>query len=419
MPVKTVKEFGASRQKIRVYTEGDLIRVRWRENGQRLTRSWPATRGNMAIAKAFAKGIEEGRNTQVTVDPPTLRELWEKFVEAEFHHLRPKTKKLYAEYWEPWEIMWGEKFVAERTTLIMASEFRAARTRQNRALSTTRHEIETVKMVYRWGKKHKLLPSNELAEYEFKIAKESRKAPPAEYSSEEADAILAQLNPNSATEWRAWVALTICRQQGVRQNSVLHLKWADVTTTDITWRAEWDKNGKEWSQPLREGTRKAIAIAALWTPQWYHCKWVLPSGYSRKNMKDPYTIGGLYLALRKAEDRAGVKHLANRGGHGFRRLLAGDISAATGDAALAMLSIGDDVRQAPKYIQKRDGRVAEAFALLDKPRTASEAATGKSIYPTTKTPQRAVKPVKPNGAYRDRTCDLLTSEAQETPGESQ
>lgn len=371
-PAKTIATEGASRQKIRVYTEGDLIRVRWRENGKRMTRSWPFSAANKATAKAFAKGIAEGREIQSTRSPVTLRQLWEKFAEAEFPHLRPKSKKLYKEYFARWETMWGRDFLAERTTLLMVVEFRTALAKQGKAISTIRHSIETVKMVYAWGAMHKLILTSEIALYKFKIAKESRKAAPPEYSTEEADNILAQLDPNSATQWRAWVALTICRQQGVRQNSVLHLKWTDVTTTHITWRAEWDKNGKEWSQPLRDGTRKAIAIAALWTPTWYHCQWVLPSGYSRQNKEDPYTIGGLYLALRKAEARAGVKHLENRGGHGLRRLLAGDINEATGDPALAMMAIGDDVRQAGRYIQKRDDRMREVFDQLDNPEEAAK-----------------------------------------------
>ena len=48
------------------------------------------------------------------------------------------------------------------------------------------------------------------------------------------------------------------------------------------------------------------------------------------------------------------------------RLLAGDINELTGDPALAMMAIGDDIKQASRYIQKRDDRVREAFDQLDK-----------------------------------------------------
>lgn len=371
MPAKTVIKLGASRERVRVYLEGDLVRVRYRDLGKRKTKSWPKTKENIAAAKVFAQGIIDGRAVQTRLEPLTLRQIWERFAEAEFHALRPKTRKLYREYWGRWETMWGRNFVTNLTTLDMANQFRSALTKQKKAISTIRHSLETVKMVYRWADKHELLERNRLALYEFRVGKDQRKAPPPEYTAEEADKILAQLDPNKATEWRAWVALTICRHQGVRQNSVLHLQWGDVNTTAITWRAPWDKNGKEWAQPLRDGTRKAIAIAARWSPTWYNflshgCPWVIPSG-SSKNEGKCYTIGALYLALRKAEKRAGVKHLPNRGGHGLRRLLAGDVNAATGDSALAMLAIGDDVRQAHRYIQKRDTRLEEAFRTLDNP----------------------------------------------------
>lgn len=364
-PAKTIAVEGASRARIRVYQEGDLIRVRWRENGKRMTRSWPASAANKATAKAFAKGIAEGRETERVVDPLSLRQLWERYAAAEFPALREKSKKLYREYWMRWETMWGRDFVAERTTLDMANQFRAALARQGKAVSTIRHSIETVKMVYKWGERHELLERNRIALYEFKVGKEQRKAPPAEYTDEEYERLIAKLDPKKATEWRAWVALTICREQGVRQNSVLHLQWDDMNNGTVIWRAEWDKMGKKWSQPVRERTLVAFEVAAHWREKAvYFGPWVLFSG-SSKNKSACYTIGALYLALRGAEKRAGIKHLPQRGAHGLRRLLAGDINAATGDPALAMMAIGDDIKQAHRYIQKRDDRMAEAFAKLD------------------------------------------------------
>lgn len=362
MPPKTIATFGASRQKVRVFVQGDLVRVRYRNPGRK-TRSWPNTAENRAYAKAFAKAIVEGREARTTAAPATLRQLWEKFAEAEFPHLRPKSKKLYKEYFARWETMWGRDFIAERTTLLMVVEFRTALAKQGKAISTIRHSVETVKMVYAWGAMHKLIPTSEIALYKFKVAKEARKAPPPEYTDDEYRKILAKLDPSKGSQWRPWVALTICREQGVRQTSVLHLKWDDIDFDEatITWRAPWDKMGREWTQPMRSGTARALTIAAL--PRT-NSNYVLPSG-SRKNKGSCYTIGALYLALRGAEERAGIKHLPQRGAHGLRRLLAGDINEATGDPALAMMAIGDDVRQAGRYIQKRDDRMAEAFAQLD------------------------------------------------------
>lgn len=375
-PAKTIATEGASRQKIRVYEEtvggSRLIRVRWRENGKRLTRSWPYTSDNKATAKVFAKGLAEGREIRVTMTPLTLRELWDRYSEAEFPNLRAKSQKLYKEYFARWETMWGKDFVAANTTLSMVTEFRTALTKQGKAISTIRHSIETVKMVYTWGAMQKFVPVSDIALYKFKIGKDARKAPPAEYRTEEFQQILAQLDPAKATEWRAFVALAICGFQGVRQNSVLHLQWCDIGVNEITWRAKWDKVGREWKQPIREGTRLALGIAARWTNLDVHGPWVLPSG-SSKNRGDCYTIGALYLALCGAEERAGIKHLKQRGAHGLRRMLAGDIATLTGDATLAMRSIGDtDMKQAPKYIQKRDDALEDAFRRLDTPEGATK-----------------------------------------------
>jgi hypothetical protein len=44
------------------------------------------------------------------------------------------------------------------------------------------------------------------------------------------------------------------------------------------------------------------------------------------------------------------------------------VNALTGDAMLAMLAIGDrDIRQANRYLKKRDTRVRGAFHALDAP----------------------------------------------------
>lgn len=362
-PAKTIAVEGASRERIRVYQEGDLIRVRWRENGKRMTRSWPFSAENKATAKAFAKGIAAGREAQSVTEPLTLRELWTRYSEAEFPNLRAKTQKLYAEYFSRWETMWGRDFIAENTTIDMAIQCRAALRKQGKAISTIRHSLETVKMVYAWGQVNELLDRNRLALFRWKRGKDTRAPAPPEYTNEEYEKLIAKLLPSKATEWRAWVALTICREQGVRQNSALHLKWDDVDGAAgvITWRAEWDKVGKEWTQPIRQATRTALEIARAHREE---SPYVLPSG-SKKNKGSCYTIGALYLALRGAETRAGIKHLPQRGAHGLRRLLAGDINEATGDPALAMMAIGDDIKQASRYIQKRDNRMREVFEQLD------------------------------------------------------
>jgi integrase len=180
--------------------------------------------------------------------------------------------------------------------------------------------------------------------------------------------MMAALDPKSATQWRAWVALTICGNQGVRQNAALHLQWDDVDELlgVMIWRSQWDKMGREWSQPIRSATREALRVAREWREKnEYAGPWVLPQG-SSKSKSEVYTLGSLWQALKGAETRSGVARINRRGGHSLRRKVAGDVNAATGDPALALLSIGDtDLRQANTYLKKRDERVKGAFDQLD------------------------------------------------------
>lgn len=376
-PSKTIATEGASREKIRVYEEtvggSRLIRVRWREQGKRMTRSWPASAENKATAKAFAKGIALGREVHVPKESLTLRDLWTRYVEAEFPHLRPNSQRLYREHWAKWEATWGREFPVQNTTIEMIIQFRTAMTKQGNAITTMREIISSVKRVYKWAAMLKAIPTNEIALYEFKVAKDAKKAPPAEYRTDEFQKILAKLDPAIATQKRAFVALSICGFQGARQQAVLHLRWEDIDFDKgvITWRAKWDKMGREWTQPMREGTRKALIHAGI-VDAGTSSPWVLPSG-SSKNKSETYSIQSLWAALRAAEIRAGVEYKRGRGAHGLRRMLAGDVSALTGDATLGMMAIGDtDIRMAGRYIQKRDDRMAEAFSRLDNPEEATK-----------------------------------------------
>jgi integrase len=390
----TIAEYGAKRAKIRVFTEGELARVQWRIRGKLKTESWPNTAAGRATAKAYAKGVAEARIKPGVKERITIRELWNRFAEAEFPHFRARTKILYTEYFAKWLAIWGNDFIAEDTTLAMMHEFRAALTKLGLATNTISRTIRTVKMVYAWGEANDLLDRNRLHLYRFKVSKDDRPAKPPEFSGDEREKVLAALDPKSATQWRAWVAATICATQGTRQTAVLHLQWPDVDELPDTihWQPQWDKMGHDWTQPMRDATREAIRVAREWREKsGYKGPWVIPAGSvkdgadtNRRNRwktdsDQPYTIQSLWAALRSAQVRAGVELKKGRGGHGFRRTFAGDVNAETGDPALALMAIGDtDLRQANTYVQKRDVRVKDAFDRLDSnAKTKAEAATKK------------------------------------------
>lgn len=392
--MKIVATFGPSRSQVRVIIEGDQVRVRWRVRGARKLRSYPNTPENRANAKAFARGVAEGREAPTERAPLTLRTLWEKYAEAEFPHLRANSQRLYREYYRRWETAWGLHFPVENTTQEMAHQFRRDLTKLKLATSTMRQTIRTVQMIYKWAERNEMLERNRLGLYRFQTAKNDRRETPAEFRGSEFAAIMAQLDPGSISQWRPFVALAICGHQGVRQTAVLHLRWADITGTHIKWRPEFDKMGHDWEQPLREGTREALVVARKWREtKKYRGEWVLFSG-SKKNASETYSLQSLWTALRKAERRAGITHLTGRAGHGLRKMLAGDVAVMTGDALLAMNSIGDtDVRMAHTYLKKRPERIERVFRDLDDSRSRTEASEATNDETTTTLLPTGVKPL--------------------------
>jgi integrase len=161
----------------------------------------------------------------------------------------------------------------------------------------------------------------------------------------------------------------LCWTQGARQHAVLHLQWRDIDldARRITWRAAWDKVGRERAQPLREPAIAALTRALAHRERLaYSGPWVFPAG-STKSAWETYSIQSLWAALMSAERRSGVEHKRQRGGHGLRRLLTGDVNALTGDPMLALHAIGDtDARQAARYIVPREDRIKAAFEGLDR-----------------------------------------------------
>jgi integrase len=363
--VKVLASFGPSRGKVRVTVEGDLVRVRWRVNGQRKLKSYPNTQENRANAKAFARGVAEARERPAQRAPLTLRTLFERYADAEYPHLRPNSQRLYREYYSRWENAWTPQFPVEATTIEMAHTFRKDLSKIGLATSTIRQTIRTVQMVYAWGERNELVTNNKLRLFKFKVGKDDRQESPAEYRDDDLKKILAALDPESATQWRAWVTLAICGAQGVRQHATLHLRWPDVDVFGgvITWRKEWDKLGREWTQPMRQLTKEALIVAAMHRRE--DSPWILPAG-SKKNKGETYSPQSLWSALQAAEKRAGIPKLKGRGAHGLRRMLAGNVATLTGDAVLAMKSIGDtDVRMANRYLKNRPDEMTAVFERLD------------------------------------------------------
>jgi integrase len=378
----------------------ELVRVQWKEahdSGISGTQSWPNTKENRATAKAYAEGLAERVTKGDVVRTPkfTNREIWDMFATANFPHLRPRSQKLYAENFRRWALVWGWEFIADNTTLEMADEFRAASMKIGLSTSTIRKTIYDVKMVYAWAEAREHMVRNKLRRYRFKVAKEDRPTPIEEYRSDEFAKILSQLSPYKRNGWRAYVVLGLCGFQGARQHAVLHLGVDDVqlgqhVLTDlgfawipgkVTWRSRWDKTGTEREQPLRLHAQILIEIALEWRElNGYTGPWLFPTA-SRKSKRDTYSPQSLWAALVGAEARGGVRQVDRRAAHSLRRMLAGDVTAATGDFMLGLQAIGDnDPRMAARYIRTRQDRVLDAFARMDVDRADLPAAENRSVY---------------------------------------
>lgn len=363
MTRKTLGTYGPRGRSVRVFVEGDLVRVQWREAGLLKTKSWANTAGNRADAKAWARGFADAREAApaLTAQRLTLRGLWDAYQLAEFAHLRDNTRRLYTDGWRKWEQAWGPDFPADDVTPQMLDQFRAALEGAGLAVNTVRMAIRAVKMVHAFGDQRNLI-RNRLAPWRFKLAKEKRPVPPPEFRAGDFQRILAALDPAKPGQWRAYVALALCGYQGARQHAVLHLRWDDVDVAGgvITWRAAWDKVGREWSQPLRAGTRAALAVAARWTTG---SRWVIPA----PRADEPYSKQSLWWMLDQTCRRLGIVRARGQGAHSLRRMLAGDLNALTGNVALALQSIGDtSLQMASRYVQPRDDRIVEAFLTLDR-----------------------------------------------------
>lgn len=398
---KTLGKFGRQGRSVRCFLERghELVRVQWRVAGQLRTESWPNTEADreraLAFAETLAEELRDSRERGGPAEPITIGKLWESFTEDHFRHLARNTQRIYTEGWRYFELFAGRHFLADDVTLPMISALRLELERRGLRVSVQRNSISTVKLVYKWGHRRELLTRNRVALYEFRMSKVQRarvKADaPSEYRREQFRALLAQFDPESATQWRAYVTLALCGYQGRRQHAVLHLQVEDIDLEAgvIRWREEWDKVGKGSTTPIRAGARLAIEAALRWREKMgYKGPWLLPAG-SSKNKGETYTLRAFWVALREAERRAGIKNERGRGGHGFRRMLAGDVAELLGDPVAGLHAIGDsDIRQAERYIKRRDEKLEDAFKRLDE----MEAAELEKESAVQSNPETATKP---------------------------
>ena len=375
-PRPTLAHYGPARGGVRVVqtlVHGvRVVRCEWYEHGLRRVKTWPDTREARAEAKAWAKGFAEARVLapyRVTA-PLTTRQLWDKYGAAEFPHLRPRTRELYAEHWRRWEVFVGMDTAAATVGPDTVDEFRARLRVIGIATGHQQRIVRDVRTVYTWGHQRRLLEHHPLAGYRFKRAKEDRPTSPAAYTTDDLAAILAQWQPQARHDWRPWCAVVLAAYQGARMRAILHLRWEDLDLARglVTWRAAYDKTGTERTQPLTLAGYCAALTALHWrvgdTP------WVFPSPWAAKRAgreaPGVYGAQALWLALRQAETTAGIAHQAYRAMHGFRRGVGKRVAQMTGDPMRGLGWLGDvDPKMIPVYVQGTQPELTDSAALLD------------------------------------------------------
>jgi hypothetical protein len=357
---KTLATFGEYGRRVRVLVDHgrDRVLVQWFEQGSARKRAFPDTPAGRREAREYAGGVADELAHLDPARPRTMRALWRAYQAARFPDLRPKTRLNYAERWRQWELFVGAETSPEAVTLHHLDKLKARRREIGGSANQTRAIITVAKVVFGWARSRKLILTNDLAGYRWDTAKgeEARSIP--EHSPEEYQKILAALDPENPHQWRLWCLLKVTGIQGARIRSARYLRWEDVGDGAITWPAEYMKQGKAFVQPVTADVTAALEVARRWRERdGYEGPFVFYA-VRKSNAEPVYTYQSAWIALRKAETRAGVIHQPFRAFHGFRRHAAGNAYELTKDELAAAEWIGDkDAKQMRSYLKRRDERL--------------------------------------------------------------
>lgn len=435
---KTLFKTGRHGDQVRVLVDEkrDRVEVLYRDaDGIPRKAIYSNTREGKAEARAWAQSyfaerqaIAEERKAPKRV---TLAELWQEYTKSPaYAALRPKTKIAYSQRFASWMNVQGSSSCPDDTTLLDVDRFIEKGRTAGKALNQVRQIINVARVIYRWGKTRKLVKTNELADFRWQQPKDVETFEPAEYSVDEYDRLLREFSPHRGTKWRPWFVLMVAGHHGQRANALVHMRWEDVDWEEgvIVWPARYQKNGKDLVQPMTWELIAALTTARIWRERMgYTGPWILPAGggnkklghtvvrgpsrarneftrkttrtYRRERTVDqdtPYTYQAAWTAIRKAELRAGVEHMAYRLLHGVRKMNAGNVADVTGDARLGMEWIGDrDPKQMNRYLKRRTERMERAAEAAGNTRTASEPARSNR---TENVPQTLQTKAAPEGA---------------------
>lgn len=384
--LKLIESYGQPRRRdrvrvVRVIVRGEpLIRVQWKEGDRRRAQSFPDTRKGVTEAKAYARGMSDRLAAkQVTADYTFLsvRELFEKHVNAMVDEWRPRTLEIKRERWEKFELFVGRHTPAHLVTREHLDDFKRAMVATGRSVNQVGLSISNAISVFRWGVDRDLIPPSRVTTYRARFGKDAKRqtVQMEEYKPVERRKILAELSPLQANSWRAWVLTMLFAYCGPRENAALHLEWADVEldgpdSGSIRWNPENDKMGAERVQPLPAPVAEAMWVAYGWRlASRYEGRWVFFGARKKTIDSDrPYTFQAYTYALHEAERRAGVPVVKYKAAHAFRRGIAKDVYDLTKSEHKAAEWIGDRSVRVVKdhYLLEREESQKELARLVGK-----------------------------------------------------
>lgn len=354
-----------------------MVRVQWKEGDRRKSQAFPDTRKGTVEAKAYASAKSDKLAARVSVaafDHVTVRALFEKHINAKVDSWRPRSLETKKYRWGAFELFVGKHTPAHLVTREQMDEFKRAMVNNRHSVNQVKLYIENAKAVFRWGVDRDLIPPTKVATYKIEFGRDAKLqvVQMAEYTQEEREKILAQLNPRSANQWRAWALTQLFALCGPRQNAARYLEWSDVTLDGpgsgrIRWRSETDKMGTERVQPLPAPVAEAMWVALGWRQfDGYTGRFVFYGARKKSLDSDrPYGFQAYGHALHGAERRAGIPHLKYRASHAFRRGISGDIYDLTGSEHQAAEWIGDkSVKVVKKHYLLERRKRQEAMAKL-------------------------------------------------------
>jgi len=390
---KAIKTYGSHGRSVRVFVETfsdrrrqELVRVEWREHGQRKLESLPNSRVNQAKAKAFAEGVAERLSLKAApVARLTLHELGERYFLAHPtpETWRPKTRATALSRWKVIATTLTPTRVIDTITPDAVDMLRERMRTLEYAVNQIANHVQMLKAVMRFARQRKYIAENPIADYQMRLSRDQRRLEVPEWTADECRKILAELSPKHGRQWRAHVAIVLDAVLGGRSNALLNLEWRDVDleARTLRWRPELDKLGKDRVQPLPRDAVRALRIARVWRARiGYSGPYVLPGARGPNKLTNPYRYQSLNYTLREAAGRAGVKWIDYRAMHGFRRMVVGNVLAMTGNLMRAGRWIGDvDARTLSRsYVRERPEEMRDVASGLNLDGKRNQTATVES-----------------------------------------